>query len=154
MRALEILNATGKPVSAAEKDPVPPYRSLVLGLSAERGVLYQRIDARFDAMMDGGLLEEARRLRAAGYSLGHGALSGVGYTELGLYLDGDMSLGEAVARSKTRTHRLVRRQYTWFKPADPRIRWLDATHALPVAAACSLVRRFLEDPHPCDTIGD
>ena len=152
IRALEIANATGSRV-AAGKSAEPPYRSLVLGLTADRAVLYQRADARFDAMMTHGLLDEARRLDAAGYVLGSGPLSGVGYTELGRYLAGEMTLDEAVDRSKTRTHRLVRRQYTWFKPGDPRINWLDATHRLPVTEAALLARRFLEPAHPCDTIG-
>ncbi|MDE2785577.1 MAG: tRNA (adenosine(37)-N6)-dimethylallyltransferase MiaA [Chloroflexota bacterium] len=152
IRALEIVNATGSRV-AAGKSVAPPYRSLVLGLTADRAALYGRTDARFDAMMAQGLLYEARRLDAAGHSLGSGALSGVGYTELGQYLAGEMTLDEAVDRSKTRTHRLVRRQYTWFKPGDPRIVWLDATHGLPVSEAVSLVRRFLEPQNPCDTIG-
>ena len=154
IRALEILNATGRRIEAADKSPNPPYRSLALGLTADRAVLYERTDSRFDAMMDQGLLDEARRLAAAGHSLGSGALSGVGYTELGLYLRGDMTLEGAVSRAKTRTHRLVRRQFTWFKPADPRIVWLDITHALPVDQATSLVRSFLEPQYPCDTIGD
>ncbi len=153
IRALEIVNAVGSRVESAGKSAEPPYRSLVLGLTSDRAVLYERIDARFDAMMAQGLLGEARRLAAAGYILGSGALSGVGYTELGLYLAGEMTLDEAVERSKTRTHRLVRRQYTWFKPGDRRINWLDATHGLPVADAASLVRRFLEPAIPCDTIG-
>ncbi len=154
IRALEILNATGQQVEAADKSPNPPYRSLALGLTGDREVLYERTDSRFDAMMDQGLLDEARRLAAAGHTLGSGALSGVGYTELGLYLRGEMSLVEAVSRAKTRTHRLVRRQFTWFKRADPRIVWLDTTHALPVDQATSLVRSFLEPQYPCDTIGD
>ena len=104
-------------------------------------------------MMAHGLLGEARRLEAAGYVLGSGALSGVGYTELGLHLADEMTLDEAVDRSKTRTHRLVRRQYTWFKLGDARINWLEATHDLPVAEATTLVRRFLEPMTPCDTIG-
>ena len=95
-----------------------------------------------DAMMTHGLLDEAHRLDAAGYVLGSGPLSGVGYTELGLYLAGEMTLDEAVDRSKTRTHRLVRRQYTWFKPGDPRINWLDATHRLPVTEAALLGAPF------------
>ena len=152
IRALEIANATGSLV-AAGKSAEPPYRSLVIGLTADRAILYERTDARFDAMMAQGLLEEARCLAAAGYVLGSGALSGVGYTELGLHLAGEMTLDEAVVRSKTRTHRLVRRQYTWFKPGDARINWLDAAHDLPVAEATTLVRRFLEPMTPCDTIG-
>ncbi len=153
IRALEILQAVGHPVDTADKSPAPPYHSIVLGLTAERLALYDRIDARFDSMMTEGLLDEALRLDAAGYNLGSGALSGVGYTELGMYLAGEMTLDEAVSRAKTRTHRLVRRQYTWFKPGDPRIDWLDATCHLPVAEAVSLVRRFLGPPTPCDTIG-
>ena len=153
VRALEILRTVGHPVDATGKSGELPYRSLVLGLTADRVVLYDRIDARFDSMMADGLLDEARRLQAVGHTLGSGALSGVGYTELGLYLAGEMTLDEAVDRSKTRTHRLVRRQYTWFKPGDPRINWLDATHGAPVADAASLVHSFLERPTPCDTIG-
>lgn len=153
IRALEILRVTGTRAAAADKSAEPPYRSLILGLTADRAALYERADARFDAMMAQGLLDEARRLDAAGYGLGSGPLSGVGYTELGLYLQGEMSLDEAVSRAKTRTHRLVRRQYTWFKPADPRIVWLDATDGSPVDEALSLVRRFLEPQNPCDTIG-
>ncbi len=153
IRALEILKATGRQVKAADKSPNSPYRSLIIGLTADRDVLYDRTDARFDTMMAQGLLDEARCLDTAGYVLGSGALSGVGYTELGLYLRGDMTLDEAVSRAKTRTHRLVRRQYTWFKPADARISWLDATDGSPVAEAVALVHRFLEQPNPCDTIG-
>jgi len=152
IRALEIVNSTGSRV-AAGKSAEPPYRSLIIGLTADRAILYERTDVRFGAMMAHGLLGEARRLEAAGYVLGSGALSGVGYTELGLHLAGEMTLDEAVDRAKTRTHRLVRRQYTWFKPGDARINWLDATHDLPVAEAITLVRRFLEPMTPCDTIG-
>ncbi len=152
IRALEIVNATGSRV-AAGKSAEPPYRSLVIGLTADRAILYERTDVRFDAMMAHGLLGEARRLEAAGYILGSGALSGVGYTELGLHLAGEMTVDEAVDRAKTRTHRLVRRQYTWFKPGDACINWLDATNDLPVAEAAALARRFLEPMTPCDTIG-
>ena len=153
IRALEILRKVGRPVETTGKSAEVPYRSLVLGLTADRAALYDRIDTRFDSMMSNGLLEEALRLRADGYTLGSDALSGVGYTELGMHLAGEMTLDEAVARAKTRTHRLVRRQYTWFKRGDHRIDWLDATHSLPVAEAVALVQRFLESTTPCDTIG-
>ena len=153
IRALEIHHAAaGRPVAAAGKSAEPPYRALIIGLTADRSVLYERIDERFDAMMDAGLLDEARRLAAEGYILGVGALSGVGYSELGKHLAGEMTLADAVARAKTQTHRLVRRQYTWFKPADPRIAWLDATDGLPIDAAASLVQDFMASPTPCDTI--
>lgn len=157
IRALEIQHYAGngsadKPGGKAES---PPYRALVIGLTMERAALYARIDARFDGMMSAGLEGEARRLAAAGYALGQGPLSGVGYRELGQYFAGALTLDAAVSRAKTQTHRLVRRQYTWFKPADARIRWLDVPDAddgLPVAAALSLAQRFRDAPAAYDTI--
>ena len=152
IRALEICHAIGPGTLADEKSAHPPYRCLIIGLTAGRVTLYDRIDARFDAMMAGGLLDEARRLAEAGYTLGTGPLSGVGYTQLGEYLAGEMNLEDAVARAKTQTHRLVRRQYTWFKLSDKRIAWLDATETLPLEQALLLVRDFLEAETGCGTI--
>lgn len=152
IRALEIHRAGGGPAAAAGRSAEPPYRSLIIGLTADRVVLYDRIDARFDAMMAEGLLDESRHLAAAGYTLGSGPLSGVGYTQLGQYLAGEITLNEAIAQAKTRTHRLVRRQYTWFKQSDNRIAWLDATDGLPVVEATRLARRFLNPETGCGTI--
>ncbi len=152
MRALEILHATGESTAATLKSAEPPYQGLIIGLTAERACLYARIDARFDAMMDDGLLDEARRLSQEGYLLGHGPLSGVGYSELGQYLDGAIPLEEAVASAKFHTHRLARRQYTWFKPSDARINWLDATRQLPLDEAVLRVCAFLSSRGRCDTI--
>ena len=143
IRALEILHSTGEQVSATRRSAEPPYRALIIGLTAERAELYRRVDDRFDMMMSQGLLDEARQLAAAGYELGRGPLSGVGYTQLGQYLAGEIALDEAIAQSKSRTHRLVRRQYTWFKPTDRRIKWLDATHELPAAEAARRLKLFL-----------
>ena len=152
IRALEIRHATGKSVIAAGRSAEPPYRAFIIGLTADRGALYDRIDARFDAMMNDGLLDEVRRLSDAGYTLGSGPLSGMGYTQLGQYLAGAMTLPDAVARAKTQTHRLARRQYTWFKLSDERIAWLDATDGLPVVEATRLVSHFLGRETGCDTI--
>ena len=152
IRALEIRHTAGPGVNAAARSESLPYRPLVIGLTAERAVLYARIDARFDGMMAAGLEDEARRLAAVGYALGQGPLSGMGYRQLGQYFAGELTRADAVARAKTQTHRLARRQYTWFKPSDGRIHWLDATAALPVDAAAALVSRFLESASGCDTI--
>ena len=154
IRALEIQHQHGG--NFGGKADVPPYHALVIGLTMHRAALYARIDARFDAMMSSGLETEARNLAAAGYTLGQGPLSGVGYRELGQYFAGELTLVDAVARAKTQTHRLVRRQYTWFKPSDARIRWLDVdtdTDAgLPIAAALDLAQQFRSDPAAYDTI--
>ena len=153
IRALEIhRQSDAGPVPTPRKSDAPPYDALLIGLTADRPRLYCRIDRRVDRMMADGFLDEARRLSNQGYVLGAGPLSGVGYTQLGQHLAGELSLDDAVARTKTQTHRLVRRQYNWFKPADARIRWLDAADAEPIAPAIALIRQFLESRLPCDTI--
>lgn len=143
IRALEILHSTGEKIAAAVRSAEPPYEAFILGLTAERSVLYDRIDARFDSMMSVGLFDEARRLGENGYTLGTGPLASVGYSQLGAYIAGEVTLPEAIDRAKTQTHRLVRRQYTWFKLTDNRIVWLDATAELPVAEATQQVADFL-----------
>ena len=109
----------------------PDYDAMVVGLTMERSALYERIDARIDAQMAAGWLDEARGLRELGFGLagskrGTAALSGLGYGELMRHLDGEMALDEAVQRIKYRTHRYARQQYAWFRLGDERIRWLEA----------------------------
>ena len=127
IRALEVYNSTGRPPSEFGRRSKPMAATFVMGLTMDRRELYQRIDDRVDQMVADGLEDEVRRLAAMGLPLGQGPLASPGYVEMGLYLAGDVSLAEAVQRTKFRTHRLVRRQYTWFKLGDPRITWLDAT---------------------------
>ncbi len=126
IRALEIYHTTGHPPSAYRQPGEPLPHSLIIGLTMERNALYQRIDARFDQMLADGFVAEARNLAAMGYRLGSGPLACPGYRELGQYLDGAISLDAAVQRAKFQTHRLARRQYSWFKPDDSCIHWLDA----------------------------
>lgn len=126
IRALEIYHITGRPPSTYRRPAEPLPHSLILGLTLERASLYRRIDDRFDQMLADGFLEEARNLAAMGYPLGQGPLACPGYRELGQYLEGAITLAEAAQRAKFQTHRLARRQYTWFKPTDSRIHWLDA----------------------------
>ena len=90
-----------------------------------------------------GLLDEVQGLAEVGYTPGQGALGSPGYRELGEYLSGLTDLEEAVARTKTQTHRMARRQHTWFKPGDSRIRWLDAGEEGLDAKAAALVAAFL-----------
>ena len=126
IRALEIYHATGRPPSDYRQRQAGRHRSGVVGLTMERVALYERIDRRVDQMLADGLLAEVRHLAALGYPLGQGPLACPGYRELGQYLANEITLEEAVQRTKFQTHRLARRQYTWFKPDDSRIRWLEA----------------------------
>lgn len=126
IRALEVALA---PEGSADSQPrkiLPNYDAMIIGLTMERAALYARIDARIDAQMAAGWLDEVRALRGSGYGMEHASLSGLGYAELLRHLDGDLSLDEAVQRIKYRTHRYARQQYNWFQITDERIRWLDA----------------------------
>ena len=127
VRALEVHAATGVPLAQARGKRPPPYDALVLGLDApSRSELHRRLDARVERMLAAGWVEEVRRILAAGYSPDLPSLSGMGYRELARHLAGEITLEEASRQIRTAHHRLVRRQYAWFKPADPRIRWLTA----------------------------
>ena len=149
IRALEIYHVTGRlPSEFLSAKEATAGNSLVIGLAMPRDLLYRRIDERVDRMMRDGFLAEVKSLLSAGYKVGEGPLASPGYRELGKFLAGDLSLQEAVSRTKTQTHRLARRQYTWFKPSDPRIRWLDASEpGLPDKAAAMVVS-FLESQPP------
>jgi len=126
VRALEVIFATGRRFSAQQRKQPPPYDILILGLTRPRAELHARIDARIQAMLEAGWLDEVRRLLEAGYSPDLPAMSGIGYAELTAYLQGQISLAEAVRQIQRRTRRFVRRQANWFKADDPRIHWYRA----------------------------
>ncbi|PIE79885.1 MAG: tRNA (adenosine(37)-N6)-dimethylallyltransferase MiaA [Chloroflexi bacterium] len=125
IRALEVTLVSGHPISHLQRKTPPPYDIFMLGLIREREVLYQRIDQRVDQMMADGLLAELESLRQAGCRRSWPAMSGLGYQQLWAYLEGEMTLAEAVERIKFETHRFARQQNTWFRQDDPRITWFD-----------------------------
>ena len=125
VRALEVVLSRDWDSERPRKIP-PDYNAKVIGLTMERSALYARIDARIDAQLAAGWLDEVRDLRARGYGMEHAAMSGLGYGELMRHLDGEMALEEAVERIKFRTHRYARQQYNWFRLGDEWIRWLEA----------------------------
>ena len=94
-------------------------------------------------MVAAGLPDEVQALQEAGYKRRLPAMSGLGYRQLVDYLAGKSTLTEAVERIKTETHRFVRQQYTWFRPGDPQIQWLDIEESDVTARATRLVRRWL-----------
>jgi tRNA dimethylallyltransferase len=142
VRALEVCYKTGRPFSEQRGKKPPPYEIVQIGLTMEREVLYARVDARVDAMVEAGLVEEVRTLHAQGYGWELPAMSSLGYRQLRAYLAGETSLQEAVAEIKTETHRFIRHQYNWFRPNDPDIHWLDAAND-PFPAALARIRQAL-----------
>ncbi len=128
IRAIEVTRATGRPFSAWREKEGPPAEDVrIIGLDLPREALYARIDARVDAMLAAGLVDEVRGLIAAGYGCELPSMSGIGYRQVCAHLRGEMRLDAAAAEIKTETHRLARMQHTWFRRDDPRIHWLDAS---------------------------
>ncbi|MFN8466735.1 MAG: tRNA (adenosine(37)-N6)-dimethylallyltransferase MiaA [Caldilineaceae bacterium] len=124
LRALEIVLITGQPKVALEGAEPPPYRMLQIALTRERGALHRRIDGRVEQMVAEGLVEETKRLLAAGYAPTLPAMTSLGYREIIAYLAGTMTLDQAVERIQIETHRFVRHQMTWFRKL-PSLHWFD-----------------------------
>lgn len=143
IRALEVHHSTGRPISYWQQKDPPPWEVLVLGLTCPRDELYRRIDARVDAMMQAGLVEEVRGLLAMDYRPSLPAMSGIGYREVCQYLAGEIEVATVVRRVKTATHRLARQQNTWFRQDDERIRWVDVSQCDPLDEAARLAQSEL-----------
>ncbi|HNU59300.1 MAG TPA: tRNA (adenosine(37)-N6)-dimethylallyltransferase MiaA, partial [Aquaticitalea sp.] len=114
IRALEVCIATGKSYASFLKKQSQKrnFSSIIIGITAERSIIYDRINRRVDLMMAQGLLEEVRSLKAHKTL---NALNTVGYKELFKYLDGEQSLEFAVSEIKKNTRRFAKRQLTWFR---------------------------------------
>ncbi len=125
IRALEVYQATGKPFSQLHQKQPPPFQILIIGLTAERDELYRRIDSRVDDMIRRGLVDEVKGLLQRGYSLSLPSMSGLGYKQIGMFLQGEVDLRSAIQNIKYETHRFARHQYAWFRLSDQRIHWFD-----------------------------
>ncbi|MEO5789445.1 tRNA (adenosine(37)-N6)-dimethylallyltransferase MiaA [Gelidibacter sp.] len=122
-RALEICIGSGKPYSTFlnKEKPKRPFKTITIGLTAERATIYERINKRVDHMMAEGLLDEAKNLQ----HLQHlNALNTVGYSELFKFLNGEWTLDFAVSEIKKNSRRYAKRQLTWFRKKEG-ILWFD-----------------------------
>ncbi|MEP7214996.1 MAG: tRNA (adenosine(37)-N6)-dimethylallyltransferase MiaA [Anaerolineaceae bacterium] len=124
IRAIEVFEKTGIPISAWQAKGDPDFESLLFGVTVPREELYARIDRRVDAMFGGGLLEEVQMLLDSGVPPSAPAMSSIGYGESVRHLKGETSLAEAVEKTKFGSHRLARGQGQWFRADDRRITWV------------------------------
>lgn len=139
IRAIEV-SRQGKPFSRLQgKEPF--VNSLVIGLTTDRTDLYQRIDARVDSMMEKGLLTEVEGLITKGYGSDLPSMSGLGYKQIGMFLQGEIDLPTAIQQIKGNTHRFARHQYNWFRLQDERIHWFDIRKEIKQAVQ-DLIERF------------
>ena len=126
VRALEVIEITGRPFSASmpRREFLAP--AVMLGLRVDRGVLDERIDRRVQRMWQTGLRQETEDLLVRGLRDGVTASRAIGYSQAIAVLDGALSEEQARADTAQATRRYARRQESWFRP-DPRIVWLDTT---------------------------
>ena len=123
VRALEVVELTGRPFSATMPRREHLVPTIVIGLQAERNALDARIGRRVERMWSDGLLDEVERLLRAGLRSGPTAAKALGYRQAIAQLDGRLTATEAMAETATATRRFGRRQESWFRP-DPRVVWL------------------------------
>ena len=127
IRALEFYHLSGKKISEhneTERQKQSPYNFAYFVLTDERAKLYDRIDRRVDAMVEAGLVDEVKKLKAMGCSRKMVSMQGLGYKEILAYLDGEYTLEEAIYIIKRETRHFAKRQLTWFK-RERDVIWLD-----------------------------
>jgi tRNA dimethylallyltransferase len=138
VRALEVIELTGRPFSASMPRPGPArYDTVLIGLDRDTAELDERIEQRVDTMFAHGLVDEVRALLPLGLRAGRTASRALGYQQVVAALDGNGDLATAAAETVRATRRFVRRQRSWFR-RDQRITWLDAARPDLLAAALAI----------------
>jgi tRNA dimethylallyltransferase len=128
IRALEVYELTGKPISTWQREGSYerfPVRFVKIGLNMDRTRLYEMINLRVEGMISAGLLDEVKTLKGKGYTPRLKALKTVGYQELFDHLEGRHELKEAIERIKLNTRHYAKRQLTWFRK-EQSVTWMDA----------------------------
>ncbi|MFH1287619.1 MAG: tRNA (adenosine(37)-N6)-dimethylallyltransferase MiaA [bacterium] len=124
IRALEVFEKTGQPISKLQKEKTrkPNYNVLIIGLSRERNELYTLIEKRVDKMIESGLVKEVENLLITSYEKDLTSMQGLGYKEIIGFLEKEYPLERAIYLLKRNTRRFAKRQMTWFRK-DKRITW-------------------------------
>lgn len=127
IRAIEFYETHHEKISShnkEQKEKESPYNFAFFVLTDERPVLYERIDKRVDSMLKNGLIDEVKALQAEGLTRSHISMQGLGYKEILAYLEGEITLEEAIYILKRDTRHFAKRQITWFK-REKEVKWLD-----------------------------
>lgn len=142
IRALEVFETTGQSILSPKEMPEALYDYFMIGLTTDRGLLYQRINQRVDLMIDLGLIEEAKKVLRYPETQ---ASKGIGYKEFLPYFEGHQSLEETVEQIKQNSRRYAKRQLTWFSNRmTPR--WVDLVQEPDVQAQVMLeIDQWLEE---------
>ncbi|HLA25114.1 MAG TPA: tRNA (adenosine(37)-N6)-dimethylallyltransferase MiaA [bacterium] len=139
IRALEVFEHTGRPISSLQLRSGAVGEAVQVALTMDRAALYRRIDERVDEQLRAGLLDEVRGLLERGYDPTRPSMQGLGYKEIVAYLQGRTGLDEAIRQLRRNTRRFAKRQYTWFR-RDPRVHWLSVDGLTPAGVADAMSR--------------
>lgn len=127
IRALEYFRQTGEKISVhnkKERDKESPYDAYYFVLNCERKLLYERIDKRVDIMIECGLVDEVKALRQKGYTRELTSMQALGYKEILAYLEGEITLEEAVYLIKRDSRHFAKRQIIWFR-RERNVIWIE-----------------------------
>ena len=127
IRAIEFYKMTGVPISEHQeetKKKISRYNPCMMAIRWDMQKLYERIEKRVDIMIEQGLVEEVRTLCEKGYKNSMLSMQGIGYKEIIEYINGNVSLDEAVYNIKIGTRHYAKRQMTWFRK-DERMNWIN-----------------------------
>ena len=129
IRALELYQTTRKPMSEQikQKHPQSEFSPYYVSLTMPRKILYEKINRRFDKMIDDGLVDEVKNLLRLGYTKECNAMNGIGYQEIIRFLEGEISLMQAIYLAKNRSRQYAKRQMTWFRKVEG-IKWIEVTN--------------------------
>jgi tRNA dimethylallyltransferase len=151
VRALEVIEVSGRPFTAVLPSYQSVYRAVQIGVRVPRAVLDARIAGRVSLMWQAGLVDEVARLDQAGLREGKTASRALGYAQVLRFLAGECSLDEARAQTVQATKRFARRQDSWFR-RDPRVIWLDTEEG--PGGDADLLGRALATISACDSRKD
>lgn len=143
VRALEVYELTGKPISAYHREhgfSEKPFNVLKIGLCLNRDLIYDRINRRVDSMIAAGFLDEVKGLLGMGFTADLKSMQSIGYRHMVGFINGRFSRDEMLQTLKRDTRRYAKRQLTWFR-ADPEIRWSQPERLEEIRRA---VKKFLQ----------
>jgi tRNA dimethylallyltransferase len=146
IRALEVHETTGKSMAEfhGEWERESPFHLVMIGLTMERSILYERINQRVDQMISEGLVEEVQRLLHEGVPESSISLHAIGYKEIIGYLHGDTSLEEAIELLKRNTRRFAKRQLTWFRRMKE-VKWFDVTDLSKWSSHEEIITKYVQE---------
>ncbi|WP_019227017.1 tRNA (adenosine(37)-N6)-dimethylallyltransferase MiaA [Sedimentibacter sp. B4] len=146
IRALEVYDLTGRKFSETNTDirkKSSKYDFILIGLSMDRKILYERINQRVDKMINEGLVEEVKSLIDKGFEKNLISMQAIGYKEIIEFLEGNITFEEAVNILKQNTRHFAKRQFTWFLK-DENVKWFDIEDVNKIDASLENIYDYLD----------